>query len=283
MVLAYLGKENTKTVSLEIPSSSVSSWKEVGQLQVRVKSVESLDTRPDLYVDGMSLVIHYSKEKTIEREYSLQNIENASDEITVATTGEKGKAAMLSVKSKKKKGMAIYDIGTGVLLLSTETNPDENESVFDPNAIFPDYGSYAFVLTEDPNWCSDKKINECIATSTFKGVSFLNLFLDTTSQESERMKAVKNDIVSKSYSLLKEKAKEEEEEKVKENASSTEGVENALLDNATSSEQKSRETEILPKDEGAPATQAEEISKSSVEVTPPKSTEGSGIKKDTVQ
>ncbi len=266
--IAQLGNENTKTLSLTIPPASLTSWSDVSKLQVKIKSLDSLDPHDDLFVDGMSLVIHYSKEKTTEREYSLQNIENTGDEITVATTGERGKATTLSVKSKEKKGVAIYDIGTGGLLLSTETNPDNNESVFDPNAIFPDYGSFAFVLTEDPNWCSDKKLGECIATSTFKGVSFIDLFLSKTSKESEHMKAVKKDLVGKSYSFLKEKAKLEEEQKVKENASSTEETGEVVLDKGAETAKKSEKKEAIPQVEIAPVSPAEEKIKSISEESP---------------
>lgn len=207
--LAFLGEENTKTVSLTVPLSETSSWKEVSQIQVKIKSLESLDARTDLYVDGMSLTISYEKDASAVREYTIKDIENTGDALTVEIAGEKGEPSSLFIKVKEKSGIALYSINPKGLMMATEVNVDGTN--FDPGAILPKYGSYVFVATEDSNWCSDKTLDGCIATSTVKGISFLNFFSNREEEENETIKRMKNDIKGKVYIKEKEGGEVREE------------------------------------------------------------------------
>ncbi len=189
--LANLGKENTKTVSLQL--SGFSSWSELNKLQVRIKSLGSLDQKDNLYLDGMALVVHYEKDVVTEREYIISDIENTTKNLTVSTKGEKGEAPFIVMIAKEESGLAIYNLDTKALVLTTEVS-SVNESFFDPNALFPDYGSYALVLNKDAGWCAQKSLKECLQDESFTSLTFLTLAPNLESKESKRIKDAKESL-----------------------------------------------------------------------------------------
>lgn len=190
--LALLGKENSRTISIQLPLETIKSWSDISKLQVRVKNAESLDARDDLYVDGMSLAIGYEKDAdTVHiRDYVIKGIENTGTEMTVSLGGEKGKESTIQVKAKQKAGLAFYNLDTEALALTTEVNSD-NPSDFDPNAMLPDFGSYALVLTTDTSWCSGKKLEECLTQESFQSLTYLDLFPSSETTESDSVTKLK--------------------------------------------------------------------------------------------
>ncbi len=190
--VAALGKENARTISINLPLETIKSWSDIGKLQVRVKNIDSLDVRDDLYIDGMSLAISYEKdmETTHVRDYVITGIENTGTNMTVAIGGEKGKGSMIHISSKQKAGLAFYNLDTKGLVLTTEVNSD-NPSDFDPNGTLPDFGSYVLVLTTDSNWCSGKKLEECVTLDSFKSLTYLDIFPSVEMFESDDVKKLK--------------------------------------------------------------------------------------------
>jgi hypothetical protein len=205
--LASLGNENTKTVSLQL--SGFSSWSEIGKLQVKVKSLGTLDQKDNLYVDGMALVIHYEKDVVTEREYVISDIENTSEKLTVSAKGEKGEARLIVMIAKEEAGLAVYNVDTKALVLTTQVQA-VNESYFDPNALFPEYGSYALVLNNDAGWCGSLSLSKCLEGEDFLSVSFLAISPSLKSKESVHIKNIKDDLKKDIVLLIKDEVKDEE-------------------------------------------------------------------------
>lgn len=191
--LALLGKDNTKTLTLTLPYSPT-SWSDLAQVQVQIKSLQTFEQKEDLYIDGMNLSILYEsgQKKADERIYSLVDFENSSDYLTLGFHGEKGERKMLDISSKDEAGLALYNLDTESLVMTTKVSAAT--STIDPNGVVTDYGSFAMVLTDDPNWCSQKKIEECIIDDTFKGISFFNLFEGGNKKEGKSIGAKKQKI-----------------------------------------------------------------------------------------
>ncbi len=192
-ILATLGKDNTKTMSITL--SDFSSWSEISKLQVRIKSLDTVDEKHDFYVDGMVVVIQYEKDIVTDREYTLSYIENTGKKLTVSSKGENGKASHIVMIASEEAGLAVYNLDTRALVMTTQVQ-SVNESFFDPNASIPEYGSYALVLNNDAGWCGVSSLKECLEGESFLGLSFLTIAPSKESKESERIKKLKEELVA---------------------------------------------------------------------------------------
>ncbi len=190
-ILATLGKDNTKTMSITL--SDFSSWSEISKLQVRIKSLDTVDEKHDFYVDGMAVVIQYEKDIVMGREYTLSYIENTGKKLTVSSKGEKGEASHIVMIASEEAGLAVYNLDTRALVMMTQVQ-SVNESFFDPNASIPEYGSYALVLNNDVDWCGTKTFTECLEGENFIALSFVTISPSVDSKESIHIKNIKEDL-----------------------------------------------------------------------------------------
>lgn len=191
--LALLGKENTKTVTFILPYTPT-SWKEIVSLQIHIKTLQNFEKRNDLYVDGMELAIAYDTEvKTDDvREYVLSNSESLNGKLTLHFGSEMSSRKTLDMKAEKEGGIAIYNLDTEALLLTTQLNIAT--TTFDPNGTLPDFGTFVAVLTDDVGWCGQKVLFDCLSASTTIDVSFFSIYAQESSKESKAVLARKEKI-----------------------------------------------------------------------------------------
>lgn len=181
--LALLGKENTKTLSFKIPYTPA-DWSDIANLQVQIKSLQTFEERNDLYIDGMELTISYESELVKEeRQYFLEKSESVRGLLTASFTGPKGERKFLDMKAEKEGGLALYNLETGALLLTTELTTAT--STYDPNGIIPEYGSFVAVLTSDEGWCGQKALKVCVSATSTEDIAFFSLLLKESVKDSK--------------------------------------------------------------------------------------------------
>lgn len=161
IVIGTLDSSALSFATFELKASSSLSWKNLKSMQVKVRALQSLDTRPVVYLAGIELKVVHQEAKEKPRQYDIASIENFNEELlslSVATSTDEDRT-MLVLKSSASYGVAVYDDVTNDLLFTTQTG--EHEMVYDPNASLP-YGKFVFILTRDESWCSQLSKDECL-------------------------------------------------------------------------------------------------------------------------
>lgn len=153
----------------EIPLPENAKWSDMSNIQINIKSLDTIDHTPSVYLDGMSLQITYGEISDIEpttdsglymttalsdsKDFNL-NIRNSDkiDELVISGTAPLG-------------NIAIFNTSTSAVVLTTFV--EDSKYIIQPE--YFGEGKYVFILTKDPNSCSDLTLEACRASSLYTG------------------------------------------------------------------------------------------------------------------
>lgn len=178
--LGTVDREHLKYSVFEIPVPPSGKWSDMSNIQIAIKSIDSLDKTPSVYLDAMILQIEYSKGGVTPNDNTdtslfvgnLENIENDPDgmiQAIVSSDPEQGETVVFT--SKKSGSLKIYDLDDLKFSL--------NVGVGDQPVNIPLYqlkkGRFVALVTSDPNGCSDVPLEECLSNGYFIGKVYFNV------------------------------------------------------------------------------------------------------------
>ncbi len=190
-ILGVVDEAHLHSATFEIPIATssplgsstdpvVPKWRDMSNIQIKIKSISSMDVIPRLYLDGMSLQVVYGDEdvgfKTASGLYVGHVQVDASSSIPLALQVKNdGNTQNLIVASPNAPlgGIAVYSATSSALLMTTYVSDFQY-------ALSPEYfgiGDYYIILTDDSNNCVNESISECRQKSGLKtegGFSVVN-------------------------------------------------------------------------------------------------------------
>lgn len=103
--LGMVGRKTIERTSFVLPSDLVSTWEDTADVQVKITPVDSIDTRPYVYLDSMILSVSYDKH-SLEQEYvytdEVTSITETPDQYVVYGVRDDKPAIWRMVKSTNK-------------------------------------------------------------------------------------------------------------------------------------------------------------------------------------
>lgn len=177
-----LGKVEAATFSFntfDIPIAASSTWEDVSRMQIKVQSLATVDAKPDIFLDGMTLRAEYTEneiEKEKEPDYGdIKRFEVSIGKVygpfTLAreTDIDQGDTIVIS-STVSPSSINIFDnTGTSVMYTSLgQTSmpiPAYNLSI----------GSFSIILTKREDGCATLTLNECKDDEDFKGEGIITI------------------------------------------------------------------------------------------------------------
>lgn len=145
----------------EIPIPPETSWNDLSGLQISVRSLQSIDRSPAVFLDGMTLQVSYGKADTSpfvsKSGLYVASAKTSSPSFSFKVRNNDGIQEVV-VKSDGDIGnLAIFNTETGVL--EADTFAGANSYVIQPESYGE--GSHTFIKTSDPDSCSSLSFIAC--------------------------------------------------------------------------------------------------------------------------
>ncbi len=167
--LGKIGRNNWQSVSFDIP---LTSWNDLSQFQIALIPIQTIDTYPVIYLDGMLLSVEYESEIKIEVKeatpiYEITNIQNSGSKIILSNEGTILSPDQILVTGEDDilGNVAVYNKITGIILLTTTVG----EKTYALDLSYFGVGEYTVINTTDPDICSSRTLEECLGTTDFVG------------------------------------------------------------------------------------------------------------------
>lgn len=167
-----LGKVNAKDMSyntFEIPVTSSSTWNDISNIQIKIKSLSTTDAKPTVLIDGMALNVEYENETPVDTATSTEivgdpkrydmKITSSTGNIVAAITNDADQGNILNVSSPKGGSLVVYKNASGDIVYSSGLGADTlpiSSYIFDP-------GTFTLVITSREDGCSNATSTECVA------------------------------------------------------------------------------------------------------------------------
>ncbi len=161
--------------TFEIPLTDTSEWQDLSKLQVSIRSVTTLDSKPALYVDGMKLVVEYTGEKETKIDPA---IDLATAPLVVSSPVQVSGPLVLNLMTNEdgKPALDFTSPGGGELFLyrGSKETPVLTSGLGDQVLEIPAYffypDSYTAILVESSSACIPKPNRiACENKTGFKG------------------------------------------------------------------------------------------------------------------
>ena len=179
-ILGLVDQAHFYTTTFEIPLAATSSastsltWRDMSNIQIRVKSISSIDAIPPVYLDGMSLQITYGDNdpnfKTTSGLYigatEVSSSTAAGNDMSLYVRNDETEQELVIASPQAPiGGLAIYSASSSDQLLTTYVSDVQY-------SLSPEYfgiGTYDIIITSDPNNCSNESYVECLNSSSSRG------------------------------------------------------------------------------------------------------------------
>jgi hypothetical protein len=171
-----LGKVRAEDLAyntFEIPVTSTSTWDDISNIQIKIKSLVSQDSKPTIFVDGMSLVVEYDKgdpnkvaEKADPKRYSMV-VTAALGDIDPVISIDPDQGSAITLTSRKGGSVLIYKDVTGDIVYSSGLGSSPltvNSYIFDP-------GTFTLVITSRGDGCNGMTLEACEEDSDVVGTA----------------------------------------------------------------------------------------------------------------
>ena len=160
IVLGKTDKARLHYQTFQIPLTEKTTWEDVKNIQISIKKLTSIDVVPDIYLDAMTLEVEYgstAKEPTQSGLYFTNAAAAASSSIQFYIRDNENRQDLVIHDGSAIKGVAIYGLDSGKLLLTTFVEGDTY-------ILQPEYfgvGKFEFITTDDPNTCAYRSLGDC--------------------------------------------------------------------------------------------------------------------------
>ena len=167
--LGKIGRNNWQNISFSIP---LTSWEDLNQFQISLRPIQTIDTYPAIYLDGMLLSVEYESELKVEVEeavpiYEITSIQNTGTKIFLTNEGTilSPDQILITGENDVLGNIAVYDkISEEVLLTTTVA-----EKIYPLDLSYFGEGEYIVINTSDPDSCSSRTLIECLSGFDFIG------------------------------------------------------------------------------------------------------------------
>lgn len=191
--LGKIGRNNWQNLSFDIP---LTSWEDLNQFQISLKPIQTIDTYPTIYLDGMLLSVEYESEVKVDVKeavpvYEITNIENSGTKIVLSNEGTvlSPEQILITSDSDTLGNIAVYNKTTGVILLTTTV---EGKTYALDLSYFGE-GEYTVINTTDPDSCNSRTLEICLSSSDFVGSSTFTVKNKTAPPETTNNTQIDND------------------------------------------------------------------------------------------
>lgn len=167
--LGKIGRNNWQNISFDIP---LVSWDDLAQFQIELKPIQTIDTYPTIYLDAMILSVEYESEAKVDVKeaqpiYEITNIQNTGTKIVLSNEGTILSPDQILITSDNDVlgGIAVYNKDTDTILLTTNVG----QKTYPLDLSYFGEGNYTVINTKDPDFCSARKLSECLSANDFIG------------------------------------------------------------------------------------------------------------------
>lgn len=157
----------------EIPVTSTSTWADISNIQFKIKSLTSQDSKPVIFVDGMSLAVEYDAtgvekvpEKADPKRYSV-TISNVNGGVTASVTKDDDQGDSANIFSQEGGSLLVYKDSTGEIIYSSGIGSSPVSLV----SYMFDIGTFTVVVTSREDGCSSLTVKQCIEDTKTSGVA----------------------------------------------------------------------------------------------------------------
>lgn len=161
--LGTVGYSEWGRVSFNIP---ITEWSDIEKLQIKLQPLQTIDTTPVVYIDGMTIEVAYGQaeeEKTIEdsasdtRKYQILNITQA-EKMTVETIKDLDQGIIVLLTPKDDGAFVVYDTNDPQFSFTKTVSKDTTEEIPLYNFV---PGEFTLVFTGRTDQCSGLLLDEC--------------------------------------------------------------------------------------------------------------------------
>lgn len=161
--LGTVGYSEWGRVSFNIP---VTEWSDIEKLQIKLQPLQTIDTAPVVYVDGMTVEVNYGQteeEKTVEetasdiKKYQILNITQA-EKITVDTQKDPDQGVIVLLTPKDDGAFVVYSANDPQFSFTKSVSKDTTEEIPLYNFI---PGEFTLIFTKRNDQCSGLTLDEC--------------------------------------------------------------------------------------------------------------------------
>lgn len=168
-----LGKVNINNFSFnkfEIPLATSSNWSDISNIQIKIESLNTLDKKLPVFVDGMIIDVNYDKnvnayeENADPKSYDI-TINSANGDLDTSVINDPSQGNILNVQSKTGGSLSVYKENNDNSVYNSGLGGDPlliNSYIFDT-------GNYTIVLTNKEDGCSGLSANDCVKAEGFVG------------------------------------------------------------------------------------------------------------------
>ena len=165
--LSYVNRSNWQNAKFLIP---LTTWEDVSKMQISIKSIQSFDQMPVVYLDAMQIDVEYENIVGVIAPsiYHISNMESKTEGLTLVSGGHPPERENIVVRNSNApiNGLVVYDLSSNQMVLSTYS-PDSKEYNLDPE--FFGVGNFTVVITDDEAMCSDLTLEECLKGDKARG------------------------------------------------------------------------------------------------------------------